>query len=371
MISDHMNLGSSWLQNSIRGGLAIALAVLAADLLSVQNAFWVVLGTLSILRNSALGTRESIWRALAGTLVGILVGSLIITLIGDSRLALWVALPLSVLFAAYAPRALSIASGQAGFALLVMVLYNLIEPIGWQVAIIRIQDVAVGCGVSLVVGLLIWPRGASKLIRRSLADSLVVASALVRVRALGVLGEQPGEVDGLRADALATSDRLDATLRQYLDEAPGERIDPEALMALAAAGLRLRRTADGMALIPGQPWYVEPGPGSSPELVRAIEKVSGWYAELGETIEHALPPPAPVAVDRQLPRVMIARLPAWADRPADQPESLGAGLTRIWVYENFGYLSELSVRFNQRAQNLFRLGQDEEPGDEPAVQPSG
>lgn len=371
IISEHTDLSSSWLQNSIRGAIGIALAVLAADLFSVQNAFWVVLGTLSVLRNNALGTRGSIGRALAGTLVGLLVGSLVIVLIGDSQLALWVALPLSVLFSAYAPRAISLAAGQAGFAVLVMVLYNLIEPIGWQVGIVRIQDVAIGCGVSLIVGLLFWPRGAANLIRRSLAESLRAGSALVRLRAFGVLGGGSGDVDQARDRALAASDRLDAVLRQYLDEAVGEHIDPEALMALAAAGLRLRRASDGMGLIPDQSWYVEPGPGSSPRLEQTIEEVSRWYAALGDTIEQGKPPPAPIAVDTQLPRKMIARLPAGPEQPGDPSESLGAGLARIWVFENFTYLSELSVRFNLRSRELFQPQDGVEPETDPATQPSG
>ena len=355
IISEHVDRNSSWFQNSVRGAIAIALAVLAADLLSVQNAFWVVLGTLSILRNNALGTRGSIWHALGGTLLGIIIGSAIIDLIGSSTTALWIALPLSVLFAAYAPRALSFAAGQAGFAVLVMVLYNLIEPIGWQIALIRIQDVAIGCGVSLVVGLLIWPQGAADLIRRSLGQSMRAGAELVRRSANGVLSGRSGVDEESWAAALAASDRLDAVLRQYLDESTGENIDPEALMALAASGLRLRRVSKGMGLIPDEPWFVTPGPGTSPKLEAMIEEVSGWYAEVGHTIEADQPPPAPVAPDRDLSRELIARIGSYTG-PAD---SLGAAVARIWLYENLAYLTELSVRFNQHARVLFHAREEE------------
>jgi uncharacterized membrane protein YccC len=36
-----------------------------------------------------------------------------------------------------------------------------VSPAGWRVGLVRIEDVALGCAVSLVVGLLFWPRGAT------------------------------------------------------------------------------------------------------------------------------------------------------------------------------------------------------------------
>lgn len=355
LMYEHADPRSSWFQNSVRAAIGIALAVLAADLLSVQNAFWVVLGTLSVLRNNALGTRESVWRALGGTLVGIIIGSALIDIIDGSKTLLWVALPLSVLFAAYAPRALSFAAGQAGFAMLVMVLYNLIEPVGWQVAIIRIQDVAVGCGVCLVVGLLVWPRGATALIRRSLAESLRAGADLVRDRAYGVLeGRAPDGGEKWDA-AVAASDRLDAVLRQFLDEQTGEEIDQEALLTLASSGLRLRRTAKGMGRIPAEPWYEAPGPGTSPRLENLIEQVTGWYRETGDAVDLDRVPPAPVEVDPDIPRALVTQIDA-----GKEGEGLGAGIARVWLYENLAYLSELSARYEKHARDLFRSEQEVE-----------
>ena len=45
------------------------VAVLVADLLSVQHAFWVALATLAVLRSSALNTGQNIVRAVLGTTV--------------------------------------------------------------------------------------------------------------------------------------------------------------------------------------------------------------------------------------------------------------------------------------------------------------
>ena len=47
------SLRSVWFINSLRGSLALAAAVAVADLATVQHGFWVVLGTLSVLRTNA------------------------------------------------------------------------------------------------------------------------------------------------------------------------------------------------------------------------------------------------------------------------------------------------------------------------------
>ena len=61
------SLRSVWFLNSLRGALALAAAVAVADLTSVQHGFWVVLGTLSVLRTNASATGSTALRALPGT----------------------------------------------------------------------------------------------------------------------------------------------------------------------------------------------------------------------------------------------------------------------------------------------------------------
>jgi uncharacterized membrane protein YccC len=112
---EHAGIRSVWFQNSIRGAAGLAVAVFIAQQSGLQHAFWIVLGTLSVLRSNALSTGWSILSALAGTAVGILVGAALIIAIGTHEVVLWCVLPLAILLAAYAPRAISFAAGQAGF----------------------------------------------------------------------------------------------------------------------------------------------------------------------------------------------------------------------------------------------------------------
>ena len=72
---EHASVRSVWFRNSLRGAVGLSLAVYVAQRTGLQHGFWVVLGTLSVLRSNALGTGRSIVSALAGTAVGIVLGA--------------------------------------------------------------------------------------------------------------------------------------------------------------------------------------------------------------------------------------------------------------------------------------------------------
>jgi uncharacterized membrane protein YccC len=159
---EHARPASPRFRDSVRGAAGLAAAVLVIQLASVQHAFWVALATLSVLRSTALGTGARVLSALAGTTVGIVVGGILVYAIGTDDVVLWAVLPPSILVAAYAPRAISFAAGQAGFTVLVLVIFNIIEPTGWTLGLVRVEDVAIGFAISLAVGFLVWPRGGDK-----------------------------------------------------------------------------------------------------------------------------------------------------------------------------------------------------------------
>ena len=130
VLTRHASFRSVWFLNSLRGSLALAAAVLVADISGVQHGFWVVLGTLSVLRTNAASTESTALRALGGTMLGFVLGALLLLGIGTSPPALWAALPIAVAVAAYAPGALPFTIGQAAFTVVVLVLFNLLAPAG-------------------------------------------------------------------------------------------------------------------------------------------------------------------------------------------------------------------------------------------------
>jgi uncharacterized membrane protein YccC len=256
---------SSVLHNSLRVALGLALAVLLAQLLQLEHAFWVVLGTLSALRSNASATGRSTLQALLGTLLGIVFGAALLVVVGTSATVLRVVLPLAVFLAAYAASAIGFVAGQAAFTVLVLILFNLIAPVGWQLVVVRMEDVAVGVGGSVVVGVLLWPRGSRGDLQATLAD-LYRAIAAKLSEAFGRIlepGTTAGEGAGNASEASKISSRgsmhryhrmrdrthaalgrAEEALDRYLHERGAKSLAPEDAGELVAAGADTILAAD-------------------------------------------------------------------------------------------------------------------------------
>jgi uncharacterized membrane protein YccC len=248
VMARHASLRSVWFQNSLRGSLALAAAVLVADVSGVQHGFWVVLGTLSVLRTSAASTGSTALRALGGNAIGFVVGALLLLGIGTSTPVLWVAFAIAVAVAAYAPGALPFAVGQAAFTVVVVVLFNLLQPVGWKVGLLRIQDVAMGCAVSLVVGVLFWPRGAGSVVGDDLADAFRRGAAYLTQSVDWALGTRRDPPDA-GAAAVTAGIRLDEALRGYLAEQGAKRLSKEEMWMLVLGTMQLRLTSTTLTVL--------------------------------------------------------------------------------------------------------------------------
>jgi uncharacterized membrane protein YccC len=292
------SLRSVWFLNSARGAVALAAAVGVADVVHVQHGFWVVLGTLSVLRTSAASTGSTALRALVGTAAGFFIGAAFILAIGQDTEALWLALPVAILVAAYSPGTAPFAVGQAAFTVTVSLLYNILVPVGWKVGVLRIEDVAIGAGVSAVVGLLFWPRGASSIVADDLADALHEGGVYLVQATAWAVGSRPARPDaGIRA--VNAGLRLDDALRGFLAEQGTKHVPKENVWRLVGGTLRLRLTAQSLSNLP------PPGPASDSgrlALVEEATRLAGWcdvYAgDLGRSSPTAARELAPTMVDQ-------------------------------------------------------------------------
>ncbi|MCU1494735.1 MAG: hypothetical protein JWO62_2499 [Acidimicrobiaceae bacterium] len=247
----HADLRSVWLRNSLRGTLGFTVAVLVARLTGVQHGFWVVLGTLAVLRSNALGTGATALRSIAGTTLGFAVGSAILVGLGGHGDALWAVLPIAVLLAGYAPARISFLAGQAAFTVLLAVLFNIVQPTGWRVGLVRIEDVAIGCAISLFVGLLLWPRGAAPVVSLDLADAYRTGVEYLSSEIHQLLGRQGlAGPEQAAASATAASRRLDAAFRSYLAEQGSKNVHRAQLATLVGGADRLLLTANSLAALP-------------------------------------------------------------------------------------------------------------------------
>jgi len=294
----HIEPHSVWLRNSVRGAIALGGAVLIADLSGVQHSFWIVLGALSVLRSNALSTGQNAVRGLVGTTIGFAIGGALVVLIGTSHGLLWVVLPVAILAAGIAP-ALSFAAGQAGFTITLLILFNIISPAGWHVGLVRIEDVAIGCAVSLVVGILFWPRGATGVFRQALTESYAECAAyLWAVVESGTAPHgSPVEADAAASRAAAAARRLDDAFRGYLAERGHKRLSLAEVTSLltGVAGLRLTAQAVSELWSGNEVDHIDV-PRAQLEVIVSTERVTNWYAAMAQAITGA------GAVPRALPR---------------------------------------------------------------------
>jgi uncharacterized membrane protein YccC len=333
----HVDRNSVWLHNSVRGAVGLGLAVLVANQTGVQHSFWVVLGTLSVLRSNALSTGQTVLRGLSGTVVGFVVGAALLTVIGTNATLLWFLLPLAILFAGVAPAVISFAAGQAAFTLTLVFLFNIIQPTGWRVGLLRVEDIALGCAVSLAVGLLFWPRGAGAALRKALADAyrdsagylaVAVSYGTLRCDRKATSLDAPIE-DANRAAAAAR--RLDDTYRGYLIERGAKPLALAEITSLVTGVGGLRLAADAVLDL----WQREDGsaPGDREaarhELLRASEAVKGWYDELAGDLLAGQPPPRPQPHDRQADARLVQAVRH--DLRADDGKATATAVRMIWT----------------------------------------
>lgn len=357
LLLEHASPRSPLFRNSLRGAAGLTAAVLVIELTSLQHAFWVALATLSVLRSSALGTGSTIVSALAGTTVGIVIGGLLVYAIGTDEAVLWVALPPAVLLAAYAPRAISFAAGQAGFTIVVLIIFNLIVPGGWMLGLVRVEDVAIGCAISLAVGVLFWPRGAEKLLRESLGAAYArsadyVASAAQQL--IGGGGTRPTEnaLASARAAARGAAHRLDDAHRQYLTEPRAQSGDIDSVVTLVAGATRMRLAAYSLSTL-------TPAPTGGPRLDTCadalgvdVDALRSWYLSLSVALvdRTAISPTHP----RDDPDgVQVVPCVSRAFSAGDE-RVVGPALSLLWASQHLDNLRQLGVQLTQATAELSR-----------------
>jgi uncharacterized membrane protein YccC len=317
------SLRSVWFINSVRGAVALAVAVAIADLSSVQHGFWVVLGTLSVLRTNAASTGSTAVRALVGTAIGFVIGGALLLAIGSGSMALWVVLPIAVFVAAYTPGVAPFAVGQAAFTVTVAILFNLLAPVGWKVGVLRIEDVAIGCAVSLVVGSLFWPRGVASVVGDDLADAFRSGASYLTQAVEWVSGLRPAKPDGAMA-AITAARRLDDSLRGLLAEQGTKHLEQQELWRLVGGSMRLRLTAYAVAGLPRDPNGLVTARDALDHRTRTL---AAWYEGLAELVGKPR--------EREVPTLEEPRF-----GPADIVPAADGSHYGVWLCEHLDHLGE-------------------------------
>jgi uncharacterized membrane protein YccC len=231
-------------RDALRLGVGLALATGIAHAFSLQHGFWVAFATLTVIKSNVRATGRSVGQAVLGTVVGFAVATLVITVFGSNVFAYALLLPVTVTMAIYANVAVNFVLGQAGFTVVIVVLFNILGPAGWRVGVVRVEDVVAGGIAGLLIGALAWPRGASAEIgpaSSELVRSSMEYLALTVRRA--VTGGLQGDPSVARRAAMSAAARAEDTYAQLLAERPAED-EGQDWAGVMALGNRLWYVAD-------------------------------------------------------------------------------------------------------------------------------
>lgn len=309
-------------QNACRFALGLAAARAVAGLLDLQHGFWVLLATLTLTRTTSLETWSAVRQALAGTLVGAVLAGGLLALVHDRDTVYALVLPVVMLVAFIAGPLRGLAWAQGGFTLVVATLFAQVSPVTWQLAPVRLVDVLVGSLIGLACGLVAWPRGAGREVRRSMAG---LCSAIAD--AIGYTTARVVDHSG-SADCLAINRALvlaQESLAQYHCELRDERAGQPDWPSVLVAGADARR---GERLLPGRPGRIAPQEVSA-WLRRAADRTADGYRSLARHL-HA-DGEVPRADARPLDiRALLAVAPAVPRHCPDRgPRALGRAAPRF------------------------------------------
>ena len=334
-IQAHLEPRSAVLHNSLRLAIGLAASVYLARTLGFSHSFWVVLGTLQVLRTSALGTGRTTVQALVGNVLGVLVGGLFAAFAGSNPLLMWIALPVGVFVAAYAATTVGFVLSQAAFTVNLIIVFNLISPAGWQVGLVRIEDVAVGAAVSVAAGVLLWPRGARHDLARSVSSFYRATAEYLRATFDQLLGLEVGsDIDARRRRAIRARDRAGESLQVLLSERGARHLDPEVAAAMVTGGAQGMLVADALDFVATDLGYRAHGcPAGAAEIQTEVLPLLAHLTGLADRLEGGLSSgakPEPVSV-QALRAGALRCLDPKVDDPVARRSTLALVIAGEWV----------------------------------------
>ncbi|TMH30272.1 MAG: FUSC family protein [Betaproteobacteria bacterium] len=286
VLGPHLSPRAVWFRNSVRAGVALALSVLLAKISGIEHAFWVVLATLTVLRSNVATTGTTVVSAMIGTFAGFLLATAATLAIGAHAPLMWVALPLAVFLAGYAPTAISLGAGQAMFALLVVLLFNLMVPEGWHTGAIRVEALTVGALAALAASLIMWPKGASAVLRAEVALHVRAASELTRASFDFLFGTgDAARVESAKLACVSARQRVEEALAAYAGERGQKRVPLAMWMPLVRIPVSIYVADDTLIALRHAGYGADGCPAAAQRVAQTARSVYESFDELADRLD--------------------------------------------------------------------------------------
>jgi uncharacterized membrane protein YgaE (UPF0421/DUF939 family) len=233
-------------RTAIQMGIAVGAAIMLGDLLSGRRFYWAVIAafiTFMGANNSGEQARKALYRV-AGTVVGIGIGSLLVDAVGKNT---WwsIAVILAALFLGFYLMRINYAFMVVGITVMVSQLYVQLDEFSNSLLLLRLAETALGAAVAIAVVMLVLPLRTRRVLRVALRTHVQAVGQMTDHASGYLLGDEHGDESALRADAravdasyqalVATAQPLRRNLFGSFDEETGQ------VMRLAAASRNYSR----------------------------------------------------------------------------------------------------------------------------------
>jgi hypothetical protein len=202
-LSERMRL-PIYIRTAIQMGIAVGAATALGDVLSPRRFYWAVLAALITFMN-ANTTGEQVRKAffrVAGTVVGIGAGSLLVTAVGHHTY--WsIAVILAALFFGFYLMRINYTFMVIGITVMVSQLYVQLDEFSNSLLRLRLEETALGAAVTIVVVMLVFPLRTRRVLRVAFRDFVQAVGQLAGHASDHMLGVDHGTEATLRSDARA------------------------------------------------------------------------------------------------------------------------------------------------------------------------
>lgn len=197
----HVRL-APYTRTAIQVGISVGAATAFGVLLSGQRFYWAVIAafvTFTGANNASEQIRKAISRV-AGTLIGIGIGSLIATAIGSDSILSIVVILASLLFGFYLVR-VSYAFMVIAITIMVAQLYSQLGEFSNSLLLLRLEETAIGAAATIVVILVVLPLKTRHVLRVALRNHISALITLIEDSKDALLRDDEAPRNSLRIDS--------------------------------------------------------------------------------------------------------------------------------------------------------------------------
>lgn len=152
--SESLSLSSPVFRHAIRLTLGMVISYFIIQRSELQG-YWVILTTLFVLQPSYSATKVKLNQRISGTLIGIIIGALLLYLFPSERGQLFWLATSAFLFFYYLRQDYS--KAVTFITLLVLLAFNILYLQGYEIVVPRIIDTLTGCGIAILLSKLVLP----------------------------------------------------------------------------------------------------------------------------------------------------------------------------------------------------------------------